>query len=170
MLLYPCIVILSDLTTRFLGSEKAHLIIWRAWCPALVLSMMIGELRIACASIFVYFISQQLDIYIFSKVRHYCSSLANIDRVTWVWPPLISAVFSQALDTYLFYSVAFIESNDIWMSQHWFEIASMDYLFKLIVIALFLLPIYRACLKNLSCYFDAHYLTQSLTTAVGGRI
>ena len=170
MLLYPCIVILSDLTTRFMGSEKAHLIIWRAWCPALVLSMMIGELRIACASIFVYFISQQLDIYIFSKVRLYCLSLANVDGVTWVWPPLISAVFSQALDTYLFYATAFIESNDIWMSQHWFEIASMDYLFKLIVIALFLLPIYKVCLKNLSRYLDVYYFNQSLTTAVGGRI
>ncbi|MBF12778.1 MAG: hypothetical protein CMF46_00190 [Legionellales bacterium] len=154
MLLYPCIVILSDLTTRIMGPIHAQRVIFFSWFPALLLSLVITESRIAAASVCVYVCSQLLDIYLFSSIRSQLESDFKQQSKLWYYPPMMSAIVSQCLDTYLFYALAFSGSNDLWMRQNWVHIATADYVFKIFVVFIFLLPCYRVCLQALLSYLD----------------
>ena len=149
MFSYPLIIILTDLTTRLIGSESARKVIYLAWLPAWGISMYMSQPRIACASIAAYGLSQLLDISIFSNVRQYCHHHLQKRTGLWMLPPLISAVFSQAVDTYFFYAAAFYASSDEFLAAHWLEIATSDYAFKCLMAVLLLLPIYGLMLRYL---------------------
>ena len=85
---------------------------------------------------------QLLDIFVFQKIRERSSA--------W-WPaPLISTFFANIIDTYTFFSVAFYNSSDEFMAANWFEVATVDLVFKVVVSILLFLPAYGLLLNYLT--------------------
>ena len=72
----------------------------------------------------------------------------------WIAPPA-SPFAGNAVDTVLFFSIAFAGSSDAFMAANWPHIAFVDYLFKLVIGTLFFLPAYGLILN---------ILTRKLTT------
>lgn len=147
---YPLIFILTDLTTRLLGSVSARRVILLAMFPGFVLSFALTTLvtqpsianhwvvlRIAAASFTAYVVGQFLDIYFFQKWRQ---------QRPWWLAPLIAAFAADCSDTYIFFSLAFYASSLQFMAKHWQEIATVDLIFKMIVSITFL-PLYGLALR-----------------------
>lgn len=163
---FPFIFLSTDLTVRIFGAVLARRIIFWVMLPALVLSYWVSVLfyngawtswsslgafngfvgRIALASFAAYVVGQLLDIHVFSRLRRLKS---------WWIAPSASTVLGNALDTLVFFSVAFYRSSDAFMAMHWPEIALLDYGFKILICSLFFLPAYGILLR---------YLTTKLTT------
>lgn len=163
---FPFIFLATDLTVRIFGRALARKIIFCVMLPALAVSYAVSVLfsegawngaaalatfnlfvfRIALASFAAYAFGQLLDIFVFNKLRRLNS---------WWIAPSASTVMGNALDTLLFFSIAFYASSDAYMAQHWPQIAWVDYLTKLVVCLGFFLPAYGVLLA---------YLTKKLTT------
>jgi uncharacterized integral membrane protein (TIGR00697 family) len=78
--------------------------------------------RMVFAGIFVFMVSQSLDIVLFYRIR-------QITGDKWLWARNKgSTIVSQAVDTYLFTFLAFYGLFD-----DWFAMATVNYCFKLIV-------------------------------------
>lgn len=154
----------------------ARRIILRAMIPALFLSYALSVLfyegafqgfgqlgefnlfvaRIALASFIAYVFGQFLDVQVFNGLRR--------KRRWWV-APAASTVLGNALDTLLFFSIAFYQSPDAFMAENWVEIALVDYTFKLIISLLLFLPAYAVLLK-----FLAGRLTQTADELDSNRV
>lgn len=94
--------------------------------------------RIALASFSGYVVGQLLDILVFNRLRQ---------GKQWWLAPMCSTVFGTLIDTYVFFAVAFYQSSDEYMAEHWFTIATVDYAFKLFVSLLLFLPLYGVVLN-----------------------
>ncbi len=157
---FPFVYLATDLTVRIFGQKAARKIILRAMIPALLISYLIGVLfhqgsfqggdalaqfnnfvfRIAFASFAAYLVGQLMDITVFARLRQ--------AKAWWV-APAASTVIGNLIDTLVFFSVAFYASSDPFMAEHWMEIASVDYGFKLIVSLGLFLPAYGVLLRVL---------------------
>ena len=158
---FPFIFLATDLTVRLIGKTAARRVITRAMLPALLASYVVGVLfhegrfngwqalgefnrfvaRIALASFVAYVAGQLLDIAVFARLRR---------RQPWWLAPAASMVFGSALDTALFFSVAFHRSSDAFMAEHWVAIAWVDYAAKLAIGLLAFVPLYRVLLERLA--------------------
>lgn len=163
---FPFIFLTTDLTVRIFGAPLARRIIFWVMWPALALSYVVSVVfhdghwtgfaalgtvdiavaRIALASFAAYAVGQLLDILVFNRLRQ---------KKSWWLAPSASAVFGSAIDTAVFFTVAFYRSPDPFMATHWPQISLTDYAFKLTVAALFFLPTYGIVLR---------YLLRKLTT------
>lgn len=157
---FPFVYLATDLTVRIFGQQSARKIILRAMIPALLISYLIGVLfhqgsfqggdalaqfnnfvfRIAFASFAAYLVGKLMDITVFARLRQ--------AKAWWV-APAASTVIGNLIDTLVFFSVAFYASSDPFMAEHWMEIASVDYGFKLIVSLGLFLPAYGVLLRVL---------------------
>ncbi len=161
---FPLVLVAPDLTVRLLGKEVAHGVIARVMLPALAASYAVSVLffegafngwaalatfngfvfRIALASFVAYVAGQLLDIAVFARLRQVSA---------WWVAPAASTVVGSLLDTVLFFSVAFHNSSDAFMAEHWVEIATVDYFTKLGVSLLCFLPLYGVLLSALMKVF-----------------
>ncbi|WP_392566881.1 7-cyano-7-deazaguanine/7-aminomethyl-7-deazaguanine transporter [Utexia brackfieldae] len=157
---FPFIFLTTDLTIRIFGASLARKIIFVVMMPALLLSYLISVLffegvwtgfgavvvfnlfvaRIALASFAAYAIGQLMDITIFNYLRQ---------NMRWWIAPSAAAIFGNMIDTIVFFSIAFYRSDDPFMANHWIEIATIDYSFKILICALFFLPLYGVLLNIL---------------------
>lgn len=157
---FPFIFLATDLTVRIFGKVLARQIILRVMLPALLMSYLISVIfaegryiglggmesfnlavaRIAMASFIAYLIGQLLDIQVFDRLRQY--------SVWWI-APLMATILGNLADTLAFFSVAFYQGPNAFMAQHWFEIALVDYSFKLFISLVFFIPAYGALLSML---------------------
>lgn len=165
---FPFIFLTTDLTIRVFGASLARRIIFVVMMPALLISYVVSVLffkgewtsweslstfnmfvaRIAFASFGAYLVGQLLDITVFNYLRKHQS---------WWVAPSAAAIVGNLVDTIVFFAVAFYQSEDLFMAQNWPEIAAVDYLFKIIICAIFFLPLYGIILN---------YLLKRLTPAV----
>lgn len=157
---FPFIFLTTDLTIRIFGAPLARRIIFVVMLPALLLSYIVSVIffdgnwlgisalfefnlfvfRIAFASFAAYLVGQLLDITVFNYLRK--------NRKWWV-APSASAIAGNAIDTFLFFSIAFYHSDDVFMATNWLEIATIDYGFKLLICGVFFLPLYGILLNIL---------------------
>ena len=155
---FPFIFLATDLTVRLLGKHSARKVIARVMLPALVASYIVSVLfhearfgglsalgefnsfvfRIALASFVAYAFGQLLDIQVFDRLRNLRS---------WWIAPAASTIAGNALDTALFFSIAFWHSSDPFMAAHWVQIGAVDYLTKLVVSMLLFIPLYGMLLS-----------------------
>ena len=152
---YPFIFILTDLTTRFLGPQQAKRIVLLALLPGLLCSYFLANylrqgvfwledplaLRVALASLLAYFMGQFLDIFVFQRLKQ---------QARWWVAPSVSNIFGNVSDTFCFFFIAFYQSIDPFLSDHWFEIAAIDLVFKMLISLLTVVPIYGMILQYLS--------------------
>ncbi|MER1940168.1 7-cyano-7-deazaguanine/7-aminomethyl-7-deazaguanine transporter [Castellaniella sp. FW104-16D08] len=173
---FPFIFLATDLTVRLIGKQAARRVISRVMIPALIASYIISVLfheghfnqlsvlasfdtfvfRIAFASFAAYVLGQLMDILVFDRIRR--------GPFAWWVAPAASAVVGQALDTLLFFGVAFWHSSNAFMAEHWVEIALVDYATKLTVSLLLFVPLYGILLNAIVRFIRRHQPLQ-VTTA-----
>ena len=163
---FPFLFLVTDLTVRLIGKQAARTVIARVMLPALVASYIVSVLfhdgaftgweslaafnlfvfRISLGSFLAYALGQLLDVQVFDRLRRL--------RQWWV-APLAASVVGQAVDTLVFFSVAFWRSTDAFMASHWVEIAWVDYVIKIVVSTAVFLPLYGALLQSLLRWLPA---------------
>jgi len=163
---FPFIFLATDLTVRIFGAGLARKIIFYVMLPSLVVSYLLSVVfyegqfqglaplselnmfvaRIAIASFMAYLLGQIMDVHVFNRLRQ---------MKQWWVAPTASTLFGNALDTVAFFGIAFYQSPDPFMAQHWTEIALVDYGFKLVISLGLFVPMYGVLLN---------YLIRKLTT------
>jgi uncharacterized integral membrane protein (TIGR00697 family) len=163
---FPFIFLATDLTVRIFGASLARKIIFLVMIPSLIVSYVLSVLfaqgafqgietlssfngfvgRIAIASLLAYLLGQVLDIQVFNRLR-------QLEK--WWIAPAASTLFGNGLDTLAFFGIAFYQSPDPFMAQHWQEIALADFAFKLIISLGLFIPMYGILLN---------YLAKKITT------
>jgi len=123
---YPLSFLVTDITNRLFNARAARKVVYVGFAIGVALSLLV-DLRIAIASGSAFLIAQLLDIYVFNRLRD----------LTWWKAPLVSSVIGSAIDTALFFTIAFIYSDLPWVT--W---AIGDFGAKLIMAAS-LLPLFK---------------------------
>jgi uncharacterized PurR-regulated membrane protein YhhQ (DUF165 family) len=94
---YPFAFLVTDLANRRFGPAGARKVVYAGFLAAVLLSAYLATPRIAVASGTAFLVAQLLDIGIFSSLR----------RQAWWVPPFVSSVIASAVDTAIFFSLAF---------------------------------------------------------------
>ena len=159
-LTYPIAFLITDLTNRFYGKGAARKVVMYGFIIGVFCSFLgtqmdgdfgpLVTLRIAIGSALAFLVSQLLDISIFDLFR----------KAKWWKAPFISSFFGSAVDTIIFFFIAFSASlsflepsNDIsWALEQtpilgflgsapfWVSLALADFLVKIALITFSLLP------------------------------
>lgn len=124
-LTYPVSYFVTDLTNRLKGPRAARKVVWFGFALAVAVSAFLAGPRIALASGTAFLVSQMLDIKVFDRLR----------RRAWWQPPLFSSAVGSALDTVLFFALAFYATG-----MPWVTLAIGDYGVKLVIALLLLAP------------------------------
>jgi len=103
-LTYPVAFFVTDLTNRAFGPAPARRVVRWGFLCAVVLSVWVATPRIAFASGSAFLVAQLLDVFVFNRLR----------KQSWWKAPLASSVFGSAIDTTLFFSLAFAGSGLPW--------------------------------------------------------
>lgn len=164
---YPLAFLVTDIVNRVLGTGDARRVVYAGFTVGVICSIAgsfiegpdgpLVTLRVALGSGTAFLIAQLIDIILFDRLRHR----------SWWKPPLVSTYVGSALDTILFFSIAFsvqlafIEpSNDVsWANEQlpilgvgaiaplWVSLALADFLVKLCVSLAALIPFRAITLK-----------------------
>jgi uncharacterized PurR-regulated membrane protein YhhQ (DUF165 family) len=152
---YPIAFLVTDLSNRAFGPQKTRLIVVAGFCVAVTLSIWLATPRIAIASGSAFLLAQLMDVSIFHRLRN----------SAWWKAPVFSSVFSSALDTVIFFSLAmapafagidaFFGMEDSSLAfpapllgvgaevELWQSLALGDFLVKILMVAVLLAP-YKA--------------------------
>ncbi|WP_420712702.1 queuosine precursor transporter [Ancylobacter sp. SL191] len=137
---YPLAFLVNDLTNRRFGPAVARQVVYAGFALAVVLSIWLATPRIALASGSAFLVGQLLDIGVFNRLR----------RLSWWHAPLAGSLLGSAIDTVLFFSLAF--AGDVDMSGPvtyattgitvplWVGLAFFDFLVKVACALLALIP------------------------------
>lgn len=154
---YPVAFLVTDLTNRQFGPRVARKVVIAGFAVAVLFSFAVATPRIAIASGSAFLLGQLLDISVFNKLR----------RQSWWRAPLVGSLIGSALDTVIFFSIAFapmfvifgpnepfaIENAPILglftaEAQRWISWAITDFSVKLLMGLVMLLP-YGALMSTL---------------------
>lgn len=94
---YPLAFLVTDLTNRWLGAGAARRVVVAGFVAAVLLSIGLAGPRIAIASGTAFLVAQLLDVAAFDRLR----------AGRWWRAPLVSSTLGSAVDTALFFSLAF---------------------------------------------------------------
>ena len=124
-LTYPVAFLVTDLTNRALGPAVARRVVYVGFALAVAFSIHFAGPRIALASGSAFLVAQLLDIAIFDRLR----------RAVWWQAPLVSSSLASALDTAIFFALAFAGT-----SVPWVTLAIGDYGAKIAMALAMLIP------------------------------
>ena len=129
---YPITFLITDLANRAFGKKTARYVVMIGFFIGIILTFFVStnfddviSIRIAIGSATAFIIAQNLDINIFDMLR----------KKVWYVAPLTSSLLGSIIDTFLFFSIAFY-NTDI----PWFSLALGDLAVKLIVALVMLIP------------------------------
>lgn len=94
---YPVAFLVTDLTNRRFGAAVARRLVVVGFVIAVVASAILSEPRIAVASGLAFLSGQLLDVSVFNRLR----------SMAWWRAPLASGLIGSAIDTAIFFSLAF---------------------------------------------------------------
>ncbi|GLK83380.1 queuosine precursor transporter [Ancylobacter defluvii] len=100
---YPLAFLVNDLTNRRFGPAVTRRVVYAGFALAVLLSVWLATPRIALASGSAFLVGQLLDITVFNRLR----------RMSWWQAPLAGSLLGSALDTVLFFSLAFAGDADM---------------------------------------------------------
>jgi uncharacterized PurR-regulated membrane protein YhhQ (DUF165 family) len=132
-LLFPVCFLVTDLTNRGHGASATRKMVLIAFPVAIVMSMTLATPRIGLASGTAFLVGQMLDVAVFDRLR----------RMTWWQAPLISSVLASAVDTALFFSLAFYATPVPWVT-----LGIGDFFVKVAMALAMLIP-FRALMPTL---------------------
>ncbi|WP_020187747.1 queuosine precursor transporter [Methylopila sp. 73B] len=137
---YPLAFLVTDLTNRRFGPAVARRVVYVGFAVAVLLSFGLAAPRIAIASGAAFLFGQLLDVAVFSKLR----------RLAWWRAPLAASLLGSAVDTAVFFTLAF--AGDVAMSAPvtplgaavavplWVSLAGFDFLVKILGAFVLLAP------------------------------
>ena len=94
---YPLAFLVTDLSNRWMGAAAARRVVVAGFVLAVALSIWFAGARIALASGTAFLVAQLLDVAVFDRLR----------TGRWWRAPLVSSTLGSAVDTGLFFSLAF---------------------------------------------------------------
>lgn len=158
---YPIAFLVTDLTNRAFGAQAARRVVVAGFAVGVACSLIAAQftneygdplvtLRIALGSGFAFLVAQLVDVFVFNRLR----------EGVWWRAPFVSSLIGSALDTALFFSIAFsavfvfIDAGDPngWArdvvpllgvgpaAPLWVSLALADFVLKFAIAALALLP------------------------------
>ena len=122
---FPIAFLVTDLTNRRFGTRRARRVVYVGFLIGAALSIVLAGPRIGGASAAAFLAGQLLDIAIFDRLR----------RMAWWQAPLASSIFASAVDTALFFSLAFAGTGVPWVT-----LGIGDFAVKLGMAATLLIP------------------------------
>ena len=125
-LTYPIAFLVTDLINRRVGPDAARRVVYAGFACGVALSLYTSTVRIALASGSAFLLAQLADVWLYNRLRRLAA---------WWRAPLVSSTVASALDTALFFSLAFASTGLPWVT--W---AIGDYGAKLTVACAMLLP------------------------------
>ena len=142
---YPVAFLITDLANRFYGKIIARKIVYFGFFIGIIFTLFFStnfddliSIRIAVGSGVAFLTAQLLDIQIFDRLR----------KKSWFVAPLISSVVGSAIDTFLFFSIAFYSTGIPWVT-----LAFGDLIVKLLITAIMLIP-FRILLFRIKDFKD----------------
>ena len=137
---YPIAFLITDLANRAFGKNVAKKIIYIGFIIGVLLTFLVStnysdiiSVRIAIGSGTAFLVAQSLDVQIFDKLRK---------NKNWFVPPLISSLIGSVVDTFLFFSISFYQTD-----IPWFSLALGDLMVKILIALTMLVP-FRLLLKT----------------------
>ena len=129
---YPITFLITDLANRKYGKFIARRIVYLGFFTGVLLTLFFStnfkdliSIRIAIGSGTAFLLAQLLDVNIFDILR----------KRIWFVAPLISSLIGSLVDTFLFFSISFYNTE-----MPWFSLAIGDFVVKLIMAILMLIP------------------------------
>lgn len=165
---YPLAFLVTDLMNRIEGPKSARRIVFVGFVIGIICSLIgsqiMGEFgplvtfRVALASGTAFLVAQLLDILVFNRLR----------KRAWWQSPIFASIVGSTIDSMIFFSIAFSTwfifldpANDVsfanvsapllgfgFMMPFWISMALADYLVKLLVAVIALIP-YRQTVKKI---------------------
>jgi len=139
---YPMAFLITDLANRIYGIEFTRKVIQVGFIWGVLVSLFFSlsdlnliAIRIVIGSGTAFLIAQLLDANIFNKLRNHKH---------WFVPPFLSSTVSSAIDTVLFFSIAFYGTGIPWVT-----LALGDFVVKILIAMIMLIP-FRVILGNLN--------------------
>ena len=137
---YPITFLITDLANRAYGKIVARKIVYIGFFVGVFLTLLVStnfsdliSIRIAIGSGVAFFIAQNLDVIIFHLLR----------KKSWYIAPLTSSIIGSAVDTFLFFSIAFYAT-----SIPWITLAFGDLAVKFLMTLVMLIP-FRLLLSSI---------------------
>lgn len=124
---FPVAFLVTDLINRTMGPKHARTVAGAGFVVAIVMSFWLATPRIALASGIAFIVGQLTDISIFHRLRN----------SAWWQAPLVSSSIASAVDTAIFFSIAFAGTG-----LPWITLGIGDYGVKLGVTFFMLIPFY----------------------------
>ena len=129
---YPVAFLITDLGNRAYGKINARKIVYLGFLIGIIFTLFFStnfadliSIRIAIGSGSAFLVAQLLDVQIFDKLR----------KNSWYVAPLISSSIGSIVDTFLFFSIAFVGTVVPWVT-----LSLGDLAVKLFVALVMLLP------------------------------
>jgi uncharacterized PurR-regulated membrane protein YhhQ (DUF165 family) len=131
---YPATFLVTDLTNRRHGPLVARRVIYIGFAVGVALSVVFATPRIAMASGTAFLVAQLLDVTVFNWLR----------RQSWWRAPLFASLLGSAVDTAVFFSLAFAGT-----ALPWDLLALSDLAVKLLYAVFGLIPyrVYMAVVR-----------------------
>ena len=136
---YPITFLITDLANRKYGKFIARRIVYLGFLTGVLLTLYFStnfedliSIRIAIGSGTAFLFAQLLDVSIFDILR----------KRKWFVAPLTSSLLGSIVDTFLFFSISFYNTDVPWIS-----LALGDFIVKLLITLLMLIP-FKMLLKK----------------------
>ena len=130
---YPIAFLITDLANRSFGKIVARKIVYIGFTIGILFTLIFStnfsdliSIRIAIGSGVAFFVSQNLDVSIFDKLRN--------NRL-WYVAPFTSSGVGSIVDTFLFFSISFYKTG-----INWVPLAFGDLCVKFIIALIMLIP------------------------------
>ena len=142
---YPITFLITDLANRAYGKIVARKVVYFGFVIGILLTLIVStnfndiiSIRIAIGSGIAFFVSQNLDVQVFDKLR----------KKDWFIAPLTSSFFGSITDTFLFFSISFYSTGLPWVT-----LALGDFAVKLFITLIMLIP-FRLLLYRIKDYTE----------------
>ena len=142
---YPVTFLITDLANRAYGKIVARKVVYIGFIIGILITLFVStnfsdiiSIRIAIGSGVAFFISQNLDVQVFDRLR----------KKKWFIAPLASSVIGSLTDTFLFFSIAFYLTGIPWVT-----LAMGDLAVKLSITLLMLIP-FRLLLNKIKDFSE----------------
>ena len=136
---------ITDLANRAYGKVVARKVVYVGFIIGILLTLFVStnfadiiSIRIAIGSGLAFFISQNLDVQVFDRLR----------KKSWFIAPLASSTLGSITDTFLFFSIAFYATGIPWIT-----LALGDLAVKILITFTMLIP-FRLLLNKIKDFTE----------------
>ena len=129
---YPITFLITDLANRKYGKIIARRVVYFGFFIGIILTLYFStnfedliSIRIAIGSGAAFLVAQLLDVRIFDLLR----------KKIWFIAPLSSSLLGSLIDTFLFFSISFYNTDVTWIT-----LAMGDFIVKVLISLIMLIP------------------------------